>query len=127
MRECRIASAEAELAERNRRIDNREAELEADTLLVSERSDLERRERRLSELERRVPERMRELDEREADFELRRASLEAEIELREERLEARERELEALEQRLGQKESELVSYVAQVQGELGRRELQPWR
>lgn len=52
--------------------------------------------------------------------------MEAEIELREERLEDREHALADREQRIGQKEDELAAYVAQVQGELRRRELQAW-
>jgi DNA repair exonuclease SbcCD ATPase subunit len=77
---------------------------------------------RLADAEEKLRERIREIDEREAEVEARAAVREADLEVREDALERRERALDELERRLEQKESELAVYVAQLQGELGRRE-----
>jgi multidrug resistance efflux pump len=60
------------------------------------------------------------------EIEAREARVQADLEIREDKLERREHELSTLEDKLGQKESELAQYVAQVQGELKRREEGWW-
>jgi hypothetical protein len=79
-------------------------------------------QKRLADAEDKLRDRVRELDEREAEVEARAAVAEADVEVREDAVERRERALDDLERRLDQKESELAVYVAQLQGELGRRQ-----
>lgn len=90
--------------------------------LAGEQDERRAWQQRLAEAEDRLRERIQELDEREAQIDARAAVSEADLELREDALERRERAVEELERRLEQKESELAVYVAQLQGELGRRE-----
>jgi hypothetical protein len=91
--------------------------------IAVERVELQRREKRLVELERSLRERTQGLDAKESDLELDRVRWETESDFRELKLEERERAVEDLERRLAEKEAELATYVAQVQGELQRREL----
>ncbi len=91
--------------------------------IATERVELQRREKRLVELERTLRERVQGLDAKESDLDLDRVRWETEADFRELKLEERERAVEELERRLADKENELTAYVAQVQGELQRREL----
>ena len=79
---------------------------------------LERRAKRLEKQEQEVKQRTLELERREAELEEREARFEADMYLREDEIEAREHHLRDLEARLGQKESDLGSFVARVQGGL---------
>jgi len=79
---------------------------------------LERRAKRLEKQEQDLRLRAVELEQRELELEERQARFEADMYLREDEIETRERELADLEARLGQKESDLGTFVARVQGGL---------
>ncbi|HEX5467851.1 MAG TPA: hypothetical protein VFW80_02255 [Gaiellaceae bacterium] len=79
---------------------------------------LERRAKRLEKQEQEMKQRALELERRESELDEREARFEADMYLREDEIEARERQLADLEARLGQKESDLGSFVARVQGGL---------
>ena len=79
---------------------------------------LERRAKRLEKQEQEVKQRTLELERREAELDEREARFEADMYLREDEIEVREHHLRDLEARLGQKESDLGSFVARVQGGL---------
>ena len=79
---------------------------------------LERRAKRLEKQEQEVKQRALELERREAELDEREARFEADMYLREDEIEAREEHLRDLEARLGQKESDLGTFVARVQGGL---------
>jgi predicted RNase H-like nuclease (RuvC/YqgF family) len=79
---------------------------------------LERRAKRLEKQEQEMKQRALELERRESELDEREARFEADMYLREDEIEARERQLADLEARLGQKESDLSSFVARVQGRL---------
>jgi chromosome segregation ATPase len=98
----RLAAKEQEIAERD-------SEFIAVEMIESERLRIERRSRYLDDLEEKMRERLQELAGAEADFELRLDSLER-----------REDAVEELERRIEQKETDLSSYVAQLQGQFGR-------
>jgi hypothetical protein len=79
---------------------------------------LDRRAKRLEKQEQEVKQRALELERREAELDEREARFEADMYLREDEIESRERYLRDLEARLGQKESDLGTFVARVQGGL---------
>ena len=79
---------------------------------------LERRAKRLEKQEQELKLRELELEQREAELDEREARFEADMYLREDEIESRERQLADLEARLGQKESDLGTFVARVQGGL---------
>ena len=79
---------------------------------------LERRAKRLEKQEQEIKQRTLELERREAELDEREARFEADMYLREDEIEAREEHLRDLEARLGQKESDLGTFVARVQGGL---------
>ena len=129
--DSRLADAErthaARLAEVEQLASEREAEREdRDGLTASEKIRLAHRAKRAGELEKDLGERVRDLDEREAQLDTREAEFEADVELREQRMERWRAELTELEQRLDRKESELLLYVGELQGELSRREVGWW-
>jgi hypothetical protein len=129
--ETRRAAAEREHAARVAELEQLAVEREADRedrdeLTASEKIRLAARARRASELEDDLTERLRDLDEREGRLDTREAEFEADVELREQRMERWRAELTELEQRLDRKESELLLYVGEVQGELSRREVGWW-
>jgi len=129
--DARLAEAEREHAARLAEVEQvaaeREAELEdRDGLTASEKIRLAARARRATELEEELSLRMNELDERESQLDTREAEFEADVELREQRMEAWRAELTELEHRLDRKESELLLYVGELQGELSRREVGWW-
>jgi DNA repair exonuclease SbcCD ATPase subunit len=129
--EARLTEVEREhnarLADVERLAAEGESELEdRDGLTASEKIRLAARARRASELEEDLGERLRDLDEREARLDTREAEFEADVELREQRMERWRAELTELEQRLDRKESELLLYVGELQGELSRREVGWW-
>lgn len=135
----KIASAEAELRERERLHEQRSERLRAENLRLSDRERglddgddwlfdqeaarasevLDRRERRVGEVEEILRDRATDLDAREAEVEQREVKVNAEIQLRWEEVDRRERELAELQARLALKERELASFVAQLQGSLG--------
>ena len=138
--DARLAAAEREHADRLAELERRAAEREAteesrDSLTASEKIRLAQRNRRAAELEEELGERMLDVDEREERLDTREAEKipglvrivrEADVELREQRMERWRAELTELEQRLERKESELLLYVGEVQGELSRREVGWW-
>ena len=129
--DARAAEAEREYAARLAAVEQvtaeREAELEdRDGLTASEKIRLAARAKRAAELEEELSVRMNELDERESQLDTREAEFEADVELREQRMEAWRAELTELEHRLDRKESELLLYVGELQGELSRREVGWW-
>ena len=129
--ETRLAATEREhaarLVELERLAVERDADREdRDELTASEKIRLAARARRASELEDDLTERLRDLDEREGRLDTREAEFEADVELREQRMERWRAELTELEQRLDRKESELLLYVGELQGELSRREVGWW-
>jgi hypothetical protein len=79
---------------------------------------LERRAKRLEKQEQELKQRALEIERREMEFEEREARFEADMYLREDEIESREQYLRDLEARLGQKESDLGTFVARVQGGL---------
>lgn len=79
---------------------------------------LERRSKRLEKQEQEIKQRTFELERREAELDEREARFEADMYMREDEIEARERTLADLEARLGQKETDLGTFVARVQGGL---------
>ena len=79
---------------------------------------LERRSKRLEKQEQDLRQRALEIERREAELDEREARFEADMYLREDEIEVRERHLADLEARLGQKESDLGTFVARVQGGL---------
>ena len=79
---------------------------------------LERRAKRLEKQEQELKQRALEIERRELELDDRQARFEADMYLREDEIEAREEHLRDLEARLGQKESDLGSFVARVQGGL---------
>jgi septin family protein len=79
---------------------------------------LGRRAKRLEKQEQEIKHRALEIERREAELDEREARFEADMYLREDEIEAREEHLRDLEARLGQKESDLGSFVARVQGGL---------
>jgi len=79
---------------------------------------LERRAKRLEKQEQELKQRTLEIERREAEIDDREARFEADMYLREDEIEAREQHLRDLEARLGQKESDLGTFVARVQGGL---------
>ena len=79
---------------------------------------LERRAKRLEKQEQELKQRALEIERREAELEERQARFKADMYLREDEVEAREEHLRDLEARLGQKESDLGTFVARVQGGL---------
>jgi hypothetical protein len=129
--DARLAAAERKHAARVAELERRAAEHEADResrdgLTASEKIRLAQRTRRAAELEEELGERLRDLDEREERLDTREAEFEADVELREQCMERLRAELTELEQRLERKESELLLYVGEVQGELSRREVGWW-
>jgi uncharacterized protein (DUF3084 family) len=110
LREDRLRVEQAELAERARRLTEREAELgSSDELTASERIRLAQRRQSLDESEHDLETREHELLEREAEFE-------ADVLWREERMERWRAELSSLEEELDRRERDLSDYVAQLQG-----------
>lgn len=81
---------------------------------------LERRSKRLDAFEQELRKRALDLDVREAELEEREARFEADVFLREDALELRERAVADQEDRLGNRETDLSSYVARLQGGLLR-------
>jgi septin family protein len=79
---------------------------------------LERRSKRLEKQEQEIKQRTLEVERREAELEEREARFAVDMYLREDEIEARESQLRDLEARLGQKESDLGTFVARVQGGL---------
>jgi len=79
---------------------------------------LERRAKRLEKQEQELKQRALDIERREAELDEREARFEADMYLREDEVEAREGHLRELEARLGQKESDLGTFVARVQGGL---------
>jgi hypothetical protein len=79
---------------------------------------LDRRGKRLEKQEQELRQRTLEIERREAELEEREARFKADMYLREDEIESRERQLAELEARLGQKESDLGTFVARVQGGL---------
>ena len=79
---------------------------------------LERRAKRLEKQEQELKQRALDIERREAELDDREARFEADMYLREDEVEAREKHLRDLEARLGQKESDLGTFVARVQGGL---------
>ena len=132
----KVATAEAEVRERERLHEQRSERLRAEQLsLDRERSltattqffdeekaraneRLERRERRVGEVEQILQERTADPEARESEIE-RREEINAELQLRWEEVEQRRRELAEVETKLAHKERELASFVAQLQGSLG--------
>jgi chromosome segregation ATPase len=106
----RVREELARLAAREEEIAERDSDFVAVEMLESERLRIERRSRYLDDLEEKMREQLQELAGAEADFELRLDSLER-----------REDAVEELERRIEQKETDLSSYVAQLQGQFGRR------
>ena len=86
---------------------------------------MESQERRLSQAEETARDRLTDLDTREAELDERFARLEADTQAREDRLENEDARLRVLDERLTQKESELSTYVGQVQGNAPEREQSP--
>ena len=117
----------AKLDEAERRLNERELELEAGSgHTVSEKIRLASREKRIAQIEEELEGRLRDVDEREDALETREAEFEADVELREQRIERWRTELTELEQRLDRKETELTLYVGELQGELSKREPGWW-
>jgi len=109
-REERLRIEQAELAERARRLTEREAELgSSDELTASERIRLAQRRQSLEESEHDLDTREHELLQREAEFE-------ADVSWREERMERWRAELSTMEDELDRRERDLADYVAQLQG-----------
>jgi DNA repair exonuclease SbcCD ATPase subunit len=79
---------------------------------------LERRAKRLEKQEQELKQRAVEIERREMELEEREARFEADMYMREDEAEAKEQHLRDLEARLGQKESDLGTFVARVQGGL---------
>src|SRR5262245_14344119 len=79
---------------------------------------LERRAKRLEAQEQDLKQRALDIERREMELDEREARFEADMYLREDEAAAREEHLRDLEVRLGQKESDLGSFVARVQGGL---------
>ena len=79
---------------------------------------LERRAKRLEKQEQELKQRALDVERREMELDEREARFEADMYLREDEAEAREQYLRDLEARLGQKESDLGTFVARVQGGL---------
>jgi hypothetical protein len=79
---------------------------------------LERRAKRLEQQDQELKHRALEIERREIELDEREARFEADMYLREDEIEARESHLRDLEARLGQKESDLGTFVARVQGGL---------
>ena len=77
-------------------------------------------------IEETIRDRLRELDDREGLIEQREAGLEADIDIREDKIERREKELIELEGRLANKESELATYVKQIQTQFTDRDQSWW-
>lgn len=96
--------------------DREDEELFGERMVSSEW--LERRAKRLEKQEQDLRLRAVELEQRELELEEREARFEADMYLREDEIESRERQLADLEARLGQKESDLGTFVARVQGGL---------
>jgi uncharacterized protein (DUF3084 family) len=117
----------AELETRREQLEQREREVAAreDELARSGSVDvaweqLRRREEKIVAKEEALAEQRHELSRQESLLDEREAQLLVDAELRDESLEERARELEERELRLSRREDELVAYVAQVQGRLGR-------
>jgi chromosome segregation ATPase len=112
-REERLLQEQAELEARARRLSDREAELgSSDELTASERIRLAQRRQSLELSE-------QDLETREQDLYAREAEFEADVMLREERIERWRSELTELEAHLERRERDLASYVDQLQETLG--------
>jgi uncharacterized protein (DUF3084 family) len=113
------------LDEREETLSARETELAHVHSAEVDLADVERRRRRLAAQEESLTERTHELrslesklEEREQALAEREAHIRLELDLREDELEGREQALADHEQRLARKESELTTYVGQLQGRL---------
>jgi uncharacterized protein (DUF3084 family) len=123
--ERRLKSSIAELDARERRLAEREAELEQAHAAEVDAADIERRRRRLAGQEETLNERTHELrrleqqvEERERKLAEREAQVLVELDFKEDELEGREQALAEHERRLVRKENELTAYVGQIQGRL---------
>jgi hypothetical protein len=126
-RAAALERREAKLDDVERRLNERELELEAGSgHTASEKIRLASREKRVSQIEEELEERLTDVSEREDALQTREAEFEADVELREQRIERWRTELTELEQRLDRKETELTLYVGELQGELAKREPGWW-
>jgi hypothetical protein len=125
-----LASLAEQLEAKCRDIARREQDLvKAEELIDTERSRVERRAEHFKAREADLAARADEIVDREAAIYAReqesaahRAKVEVDIELESERLDLWEQELKLREARVVKKESELDTFIAHAQGELGRRE-----